>query len=189
MKKFLILAVVLLMMAPAAFGKNMVEGKFGAGLSLGSGDAAFRLGNALGVGINLQYGITGLTFQGVFNYHMPIQPEYYDSSDTSESLMDFGINILGTVGDGPFVGYAGLGFFYFMSTTNTGMEGEDDLNVSTYGLNLTSAVDYFLNDMIALGFQVGYPISLGSDDGGDDDYNGMVNAAGLSYKVTVKFFF
>ena len=190
MKKFLILAVVLLMMAPAAFGKNMVEGKFGAGLSLGTGQTVFRAGNALGLGINLQYGITGLTFQGVFNYSLGLQPESFDTSDFSESTMDFGVNFLGTVGDGSFVGYAGLGFFYYMRTTNAGGEGEEDFSISTYGLNLTSAVDYFLNDMIALGFQIGYPISLGSDNGvEDDDYEGMANIAGSSYKVTVKFFF
>jgi len=190
MKKFLILAVVLLMMAPAAFGKNMVEGKFGAGLSLGTGQTVYRPGNALGLGINLQYGITGLTFQGVFNYSLGLQPESFDTSDFSESTMDFGVNFLGTVGDGSFVGYAGLGFFYYMRTTNAGGEGEEDFSISTYGLNLTSAVDYFLNDMIALGFQIGYPISLGSDNGvEDDDYEAMPNIAGSSYKVTVKFFF
>jgi hypothetical protein len=187
MKKFLILAVVLLMMAPAAFGKNMVEGKFGAGLALGSCEQLLNPGNGLGLGITLQYGITGLTFQGVFNYAMQIQPDAGDLGDASRSVMDFGVNFLGTVGDGPFVGYAGLGFFYIMRSTDMGIG--DALDTSTYGLNLTAAVDYFLNDMISLGFQIGYPVSLGSDDGGTDDYNGGVNAGGGTYKVDVKFFF
>jgi len=193
MKKFLILAVVLLMMAPAAFGKNMVEGKFGAGLALGTGMSYLRAGNALGLGISLQYGITGLTFQGVFNYALPIQAELMENAhDLGESVMDFGVNILGTVGDGPFVGYAGLGFFYIMSSYdvyNQVDETTSTVDTSTYGLNLTAAVDYFLNDMIALGFQTSYPISMGGDDGGTDDYNGAVNAAGAMYKVLVKFFF
>ncbi|HUT97598.1 MAG TPA: hypothetical protein VM054_00815 [bacterium] len=188
MKKFLILAVVLLMMAPAAFGKNMVEGKFGAGLSLGTGTSMLYPGNALGLGINLQYGITGLTFQGVFNYALGISPATGDLGDASESFMDFGVNFLGTVGDGPFVGYAGLGFFYLMRSVDWGIG--DPVDTSTYGLNLTSAVDYFLSDMIALGFQIGYPISLGSDDGNDaTDDDGAANITGSSYKVTLKFFF
>jgi hypothetical protein len=195
MKKFLILAVVLLMMAPAAFGKNMTDGKFGAGIALGTGRSLLGIqpGNALGLGITLQYGITGLTFQGVFNYSMPISPDTMpNTNDLGESVMDFGINFLGNVGDGPFVGYAGLGFFYNMMSVdfyNQIDDTTDTVDMSTYGLNLTTAVDYFVNDMVALGFQLGYPISLGSDDGGTDDYNGGVNAAGMTYKVTVKFFF
>lgn len=195
MKKFLILAVVLLMMAPAAFGKNMVEGKFGAGLALGTGRTllVFHPGNALGLGITLQYGITGLTFQGVFNYSLPISPEAMENTENlGESVMDFGVNFLGTVGDGPFVGYAGLGFFYIMNSWDTYNQMDDSIDTndtSTYGLNLTAAVDYFMNDMIALGFQMGYPISLGSDDGGTDDYNGAANVAGATYKINVKFFF
>jgi hypothetical protein len=194
MKKFLILAVVLLMMAPAAFGKNMVEGKFGAGLALGTGASLSQtdFGNQLGLGIVLQYGITGLTFQGYFNYHMPVAPKTQDDiNGESQSLMDFGVNFLGTVGDGPFVAYAGLGFFYGMTSYTAG-EDADEMTTSTLGLNLTAAMDYFLNDMIALGFQVTYPVSLSSTitmGGHDADYPGRANAAGMGYKVDCSFFF
>lgn len=188
MKKFLILAIVVLMMVPA-LAKNMAEGRFGVGLELGSGASMLRPGNALGLGLVLQYGITGLTFQGYFDYDLPIQPEAGDPGDAEESTMTFGVDFLGTVGDGPFVGYAGLGFFYKMMSFDAGIEGFDAVDTSTYGLNLSANLDYFLTDMIALGFKLGYPISLGSDDGGTDEYDGMVNAAGMNYKVAVKFFF
>jgi hypothetical protein len=195
MKKFLVLAIVLVMMVPA-FAKNMVEGKFGAGLALGTGEAAkFNdFGNQLGLGIVLQYGITGLTFQGYFNYHLSVAPKLADDLDPADSasVMDFGVDFLGTVGDGPFVGYAGLGFFYAMMSGNYVGIMEADWDASTMGLNLTAGGDYFLNDMIALGFKLSYPVSLSSTytvEGTDADYAGMVNAAGLVYKVTCKFFF
>ncbi|MCX7021230.1 MAG: hypothetical protein NTW26_02945 [bacterium] len=194
MKKFLILAVVLLMMAPAAFGKNMVEGKFGAGLALGTGESLSMTdsGNQLGLGLVLQYGITGLTFQGYFDYDMALAPKTSDDiTGEAQSVMEFGVNFLGTVGDGPFVGYAGLGFFYGMAT-HTPAEDADEMSQSTLGLNLTAAMDYFLNDMIALGFQVTYPISLSSTisvAGTDAEYGGGANAAGMGYKVDISFFF
>lgn len=195
MKKFLILAIVLVMMVPA-FAKNMVEGKFGAGLALGTGQT-FKMneaGNQLGLGIVLQYGITGLTFQGYFDYHMGVAPKTADDPDPADSasVMDFGVDFLGTVGDGPFVGYAGLGFFYAMMSGNYMGGFEIDWDASTLGLNLAAGVDYFLNDMIAIGFKLGYPISLSSSfnvDGDAQDYAGGFNAAGGTYKVNVKFFF
>ncbi|MCK4594844.1 hypothetical protein KAU45_10110 [bacterium] len=196
MKKFLILAVVLLMMVPAAFGKNMVEGKFGAGLALGTGYALKlnEAGNQLGLGIVLQYGITGLTFQGYFDYHLGLAPKSSDDPSPADdtSYMGFGVDFLGTVGDGPFVGYAGLGFFYAMTSGNYVQIMEADWEGSTLGLNLTAAADYFLNDMIAIGFGLSYPISLSSSysvEGTDADYAAIMNAVGLNYKVCVKFFF
>lgn len=190
MKKLLVLTIVLMVMVPA-FAGNMVEGKFGAGLTLGSGNSLSMIdnGNQLGLGIALQYGIEGLTFLGHFNYHLPLAPKLGDDIDGEEaSIMDFGVHFLGTVGDGPFVGYAGLGFFYAMMNY-TAADGVDEVAMSTLGLTLDAAADYFFNDMIAIGFGLSYPISLGSDDGGDDDYDGMVNAAGMQYKVSCKFFF
>ncbi len=193
MKKFLILAIVVLMMVPA-LAKNMAEGKFGVGLALGTGRSLSMtdFGNQLGLGLVLQYGITGLTFQGYFNYHLPLAPKTMDDiSGEEQSVMDFGVNFLGTVGDGPFVGYAGLGFFYSMSTY-TPMTDADELGRDTLGLNLTGAFDYFLTDLIGLGFQVTYPISLSSTvsvGDTDADYGGAANAAGMSYKLDVSFFF
>ncbi|MCD4734137.1 hypothetical protein K8R78_07880 [bacterium] len=190
MKKLLAVAIVLTMMVPA-FAGSMVEGKFGAGLALGNGASFSQIdnGNQLGLGINLQYGIEGLTFLGHFNYHLPLAPKLGDDIDGEESsIMDFGVHFLGTVGDGPFVGYAGLGFFYCMMNYTAGT-GVDEVAMNTLGLTLDVAADYFFNDMIAIGGSLSYPISLGSDDGGDDDYNGAVNANGMMYKVNVKFFF
>jgi len=106
--------------------------------------------------------------------------------------MDFGVDFLGTVGDGPFVGYAGLGFFYAMMSGNYAMMAEIDWEASTLGLNLAAGADYFFDDMIAIGFKLGYPISLSGSytvDGDEQDYAGAFNATGLNYKVAVKFFF
>ncbi len=189
MKKLLVLTIVLMMMVPA-FAGNMVEGKFGAGLTLGNGSSFSPTdnGNQLGLGIALQYGIEGLTFAGHFNYHLPLAPKLSDDIDGEEtSIMDFGVHFLGTVGDGPFVGYAGLGFFYCMMSYNA--DGMDELSMNTLGLTLDAAADYFFDDMIAIGGSLSYPISLSGDDGGEDDYNGAVNANGMMYKINLKFFF
>lgn len=188
MKKLLLITLVLALLAPA-MAKNMAEGKFSAGVGFGNGVSMLCPGNAWAAGINLQYTLPGIAFQGYFDYHLALQPEADDLGDATESIMDFGLDILGVVGDGPFVGYTGVGFFYMMSSLDMGVEGVDAIDMSTLGLNWSAGVDYFLTDLIALGFEVNAPISLSSDDGGEDDYNGAANAAGLFYKSTVKFFF
>ncbi|MCK4593552.1 hypothetical protein KAU45_03555 [bacterium] len=198
MKKFLVLGLVLVLLVPAVFANNMAVGKFGVGLEFGPGQSDLRDGNAMDLGLILQYVImNGFGIAGYFDITLLIQPETTDfgTANVTESPMQFGVDFLGYVGEGPIAGYVGLGFFNWMNRVDSDVEGVAAIDYNTFGLRWSAGIDLFLSDMIVLGGQVAAPISLASDDGFDDeegsgdDYEGTVNATGLDLKVSVKFLF